>query len=131
MTDREFLNAQIAAVERMKEMNSRSRYQNQNPHPMPPVPSFVNIPENKNQRSDTSFGHSVKHNPPKKDTAPNNVEKKVQKPKSATNNGIFGLPFLDKILKDSDTTLIIGLLLLLMSENADKKLLFALVYILI
>ena len=35
------------------------------------------------------------------------------------------------LFKNSDTTIILGLLLLLLSENADKKLLFALVYILL
>lgn len=40
------------------------------------------------------------------------------------------LPFLDIFSKDTDVALIIGLLLILMSEKADKKLLFALVYIL-
>jgi len=39
-------------------------------------------------------------------------------------------PFAD-ILKNGDTALILGLLLLLFSENADKKLLFALIYILL
>ncbi len=38
---------------------------------------------------------------------------------------------LTKLLKDSDTALILGLLLVLFSENADKRLLFALIYILL
>ena len=41
------------------------------------------------------------------------------------------IPFLNILSKDKDTTLIIGLLLILMSEKADKMLLFALVYILL
>ena len=52
------------------------------------------------------------------------------KNESFQNKG-FNLPFFESILKDSDTALIIGLLLILMSENTDKKLLFALIYILI
>ena len=129
MTDKEFLNAQIAAVERMKEMNSRSHFQNQKSHPMPPVPSFVNIPDNKTKRSDTSFGKSDIPKPPNQNTAPHNIpHKNRNQPQS--DFGI-GMPFFDKFLKDSDSALIIGLLLLLMSENADKKLLFALIYILI
>ena len=107
MTDKEFLNAQLAAVERMKEMNSRSHFQNQKSHPMPPVPSFVNIRDNKNQRSDSSFGSSEKPKQPNQNTAPHKNRNQLQ----------------------NDST--IGLLLLLMSENADKKLLFALVYILL
>ena len=130
MTEKEFLNAQKAAVERMREMNSRSAYYKESPHTMPPVPSFVKLPNNQNERSGTSFDRSEKPKPQNKDTAPDNNFQKFQKPPNI-NNSKIGLPFFDKILKDSDTTLIIGLLLLLMSENADKKLLFALVYILL
>lgn len=43
----------------------------------------------------------------------------------------LGLPFLDNLKNDGDMTLILGLLLLLLSEKADKRLLFALVYILL
>ena len=43
----------------------------------------------------------------------------------------LGLPLLDKLKTDGDMTLIIGILLLLLSEKADKRLLFALVYILL
>ena len=43
----------------------------------------------------------------------------------------FGLPVLDNLKSDGDMTLILGLLLLLLSEKADKRLLFALVYILL
>lgn len=39
--------------------------------------------------------------------------------------------FLESLLKDSDTTLILGLLLILMSEKSDKMLLFALLYIML
>ena len=42
----------------------------------------------------------------------------------------FEIPFLQNFLKDGDSSLIIGLLLILMSEKADKLLLFALLYIL-
>lgn len=49
-------------------------------------------------------------------------------------NSLFGginLPFLDNLKSDGDATLILGILLLLFSEKADKKLLFALIYILL
>lgn len=49
-------------------------------------------------------------------------------------NSVFGginLPFLDNLKSDGDATLILGILLLLFSEKADKKLLFALIYILL
>ncbi len=65
-------------------------------------------------------------------------EPKPQKPpepkKSENDNSFLGglsLPFLDNLKKDGDLTLILGVLLLLLSEKADKRLLFALIYILL
>lgn len=43
----------------------------------------------------------------------------------------FNIPLLNKLMSDSDTTLIVGLILILMGDDADKMLLLALVYILI
>ncbi|MBE6787188.1 MAG: hypothetical protein E7537_02445 [Ruminococcaceae bacterium] len=64
-----------------------------------------------------------------------NPEKPNQPPKPPkTDNsflGGFSLPFLDNLKKDGDMTLILGILLLLLSEKADKRLLFALIYILL
>ena len=45
-------------------------------------------------------------------------------------NGI-NIPFLDLFKTDSDFALILGLLLLILGEKADKRLLFALIYILL
>ena len=45
--------------------------------------------------------------------------------------GSLNIPFLDSLSSDGDMSLILGLLLILMSEKTDKTLLFALVYILI
>ncbi len=58
----------------------------------------------------------------------------LQKPPPTNPPSLFsglGLPFLDNLKSDGDMTLILGLLLLLLSEKADKRLLFALVYILL
>ncbi len=44
--------------------------------------------------------------------------------------GGLGINFTN-LLKEKDTALILGLLLILFSENADKRLLFALIYILL
>lgn len=55
-------------------------------------------------------------------------------PPTQKSNSLFdgvNIPFLDNLTKDGDATLILGILLLLLSENADKKLLFALIYILL
>ncbi len=123
MNESEFLRQQQAAVERMREMNAKASSYNNVKHTMPPVPSFVNITENRRSA------------PPQ---PPENPVTDRQKPiKSPPNNAVraqpngLQIPFLDSIMKDADTTLIIGLLLILMSENSDKMLLFALIYILL
>lgn len=90
----DFYKQQQSAVERMREMNSRST--NNNPQKQ--------IPAQK---------------PPQ------------QKPKDNSIFGSLNIPFLDSISSDGDIALILGLLLILMSEKTDKTLLFALVYILI
>ena len=62
----------------------------------------------------------------------NQTAPKVEPPQkpSPTFSGI-DIPILNKLKSDSDLTLILGLLLLLLNENADKRLLFALLYILL
>ncbi len=116
MTENDFMRQQQAAVERMREMNARAA-KAPGGNKMPPVPSFVRVPPQKDNQ--------VKE---ETDSA-KNTEKEIRKEP----NGLFGtdIPFLGKLFKDSDSTLILGLLLILMSEKADKKLLFALVYILL
>ena len=60
-------------------------------------------------------------------------QKAPEKPPEKSNSlfGGINLPFLDNLKSDGDATLILGILLLLFSEKADKKLLFALIYILL
>ena len=59
--------------------------------------------------------------------------KEEHKKTKTINNSPLGLniPVLDFLSTDKDAALIIGLLLILMSEKSDKMLLFALVYILL
>ena len=52
------------------------------------------------------------------------------KPQSASPLGL-DIPILNRLKSDGDLTLILGLLLLLLNEKADKRLLFALLYILL
>lgn len=92
LTESDFLKQQQSAVERMREMNSRSAFAPPNPKPQDPPP---------------------------------------QKPKNNNSLNSLNIPFLDKLSSDGDMALILGLLLILMSEKTDKTLLFALVYILI
>lgn len=85
MNGNDFLREKQIAAEKLREMNSRSRF--------------------------------------KEEKKP---EKKLQ-----SNGSILGIPALDNLLKTPDTVLLVGLLLILMSENADKRLIFALIYILL
>lgn len=117
MNENEFMLKQQAAVERMREMNRRSQVTNSNPHKMPPVPSFVKVNNTEKKEINQT---------PLPDFA---TEKPKNKPPVKT--GGFGIDFIDNLLKDGDSVLILGLILILMSENSDKLLLFALIYILL
>ena len=58
---------------------------------------------------------------------------KAPPPVPPQSNSLFGLdiPILNRLKTDGDLTLVLGLLLLLLNEKADKRLLFALLYILL
>ncbi len=55
----------------------------------------------------------------------------VKQPRDNSFLGGLNIPFLDNLKKEGDLTLILGILLLLLSEKTDKRLLFALIYILL
>lgn len=74
-----------------------------------------------NERSVYKTQTAEKKAPPKQDKKP------IQN--SPVQRG-FKIPLISDLLKDGDTALIIGLLLLLLNENCDKSLIFALIYIL-
>ena len=118
MTENEFLRQTQAAAERMREMNSRSKQNNSQTHKMPPIPSFVKVNNNENSFNNIAEPQTA-------------IPQKTQKNKPPKNMGGFGIGFIDDLLKDPDSVLILGLLLILMSENSDKMLLFALIYILL
>lgn len=124
MEDNEFARQSREAVEKMREMNSRAVGNNAKQN-MPPVPPFVRVQGNR------------QNTPPQKQRQ-NTAAPKINEPETNKNenknSGILSglnIPFLDMLSGDADISLIIGLLLILMSEKADKKLLFALVYILL
>ena len=127
MNENEFMRQQQDAVERMREMSSRAAPIGTN-QPMPPVPPFVRVQQNRGGgRTQQSYQHNAEPQPDRRRGA----QKAVQN--SGQSGGLFGglnLPFLDMLSNEGDISLIIGLLLILMSEKADKKLLFALIYIL-
>ena len=128
MTEGEFRKSQDDAIRRMREMSDRAASNKANGFNLP-SPDFVRL------RNGVASQQPPK---PAIETSQNNFSGDFSPPKNSSqinrnhpqSNG-FNLPFLDSILKDGDSTLIIGLLLLLMSEKTDKILLFALVYILL
>lgn len=102
--DADFFRQQQAAINRMREMNQKSAYY------VPP---------------------KAQNKPDEPKNMPSNINKHSS---PNTNSGIFAglnIPFLDTLLKEKDATLILGLLLILLSENSDRLLLLALVYILL
>ena len=127
MTESEFILERNAAVRRMQEMNTRSKISENSQHKMPPSPAFVKVNGNSIPPSQSAVSPAAqtreKHTEQNKN---NKTQGENQK-----SGGSFGIPLLDNLLKDGDSTLIIGLLLILMSENTDKILLFALIYILL
>ena len=74
-------------------------------------------------------GSHTQHEQPAQPTKNNNFVKQNKEYDAAQN--LLNIPFLNNLFKDSDSAIIIGLLLILLSEKSDKMLLFALVYILL
>ena len=108
MTNNDFLNQQRTHIERMKEMNARAN---------------AKLP---NQPHAQACKQSAAQDPLKAE-----IKKKtaILENKSTHNKGL-GSTFLEQLNIDGDAALIIGLLLLLISDSNDKILLFALIYIL-
>ena len=69
MNQNEFMRQQQAAVERMREMNSRAQINKDTTHKMPPVPSFVRLGETSqyqnpyNQKTNTPSAKEQTKNP--------------------------------------------------------------------
>lgn len=132
MNDNEFMRRQREAVEQMREMNSRAVPTGAG-QSMPPVPPFVKVQGNRQNRSNSSQPSRQSAQQHSENTPSPTSLPRTEPMSRAKNSGLLGgldLPFLDMLTKEGDVSLIIGLLLILMSEKADKKLLFALVYIL-
>ena len=88
---------------------------------MPPAPPFVKLPE-RTQNNDT-----VKSAPKNTEPLPQN---KHQSDGISTFLSGMNLPFLNNLKNDGDTGLVLGLLLILISEKSDRLLMLALLYIL-
>ena len=141
---RDFLEQQRRAVERMNEMY-RMQQMNSVSHKMPAAPDFVKVnTEHSNNRNNVANkkANNDFHNTNEKNAREQpkiNVDNNPPKKQNKTNqnHGILGgilgginLPFKNGGKLDGDITLILGLLLILASEKADRKLLLALLYIL-
>lgn len=126
MSDNDFMRRQQDAVERMREMSRKAA---ESPaQPMPPMPPFVRLQNRENQpqsQGSAASQQSVQTGP---QASPASNEDSLPHTRKG---GLSSLPFLDMLNIDGDLPLIIGLLLILFSEKADKKLLFALIYILL
>ena len=126
MSDNDFMRRRQDAVERMREMSRKAA--ESFAQPMPPMPPFVRLQNRENQvqsQGSAASQQSVQTGP---QASPASNEDSLPHTRKG---GLSSLPFLDMLNIDGDLPLIIGLLLILFSEKADKKLLFALIYILL
>lgn len=126
MSDNDFMRRRQDAVERMREMSRKAA--ESSAQPMPPMPPFVRLQNRENQpqsQGSAASQQSVQTDP---QASPASNEDSLPHTRKG---GLSSLTFLDLLNIDGDLPLIIGLLLILFSEKADKKLLFALIYILL
>lgn len=126
MSDNDFMRRRQDAVERMREM-SRQAVES-SAQPMPPMPPFVRLQNRENQPQSQGSAASQQSVQTGSQASPASNENYLPHTRKG---GLSSLPFLDMLNIDGDLPLIIGLLLILFSEKADKKLLFALIYILL
>ena len=126
MSDNDFMRRRQDAGERMREMSRKAA--ESSAQPMPPMPPFVRLQNRENQvqsQGSAASQQSVQTGPQAPPASNEDSQSHTRK------GGLSSLPFLDMLNIDGDLPLIIGLLLILFSEKADKKLLFALIYILL
>lgn len=126
MDNNDFLEQQRRAIERMNEMHLKQQIKTGG-YKMPPTPPFVKLNNNKeNLDTVTNQINNEKSSPVFNE--PNKNEKKTANNKVKTKG--FSLPFLSGGAIDRDISLLLGLILILANEKADRKLLLALLYIL-
>lgn len=112
--EQNFFVKQQRAMEQMKEMQRKS---SESHHSMPPAPPFVKLPERKTtDREQNKKTHGNQNQNDK-----NGISDLL---------GGLNLPFLSDIKNDSDIGLVLGLILILMSEKSDRLLMLSLLYIL-
>ena len=126
MSDNDFMRRRQDAVERMREMSRKAA--ESSAQPMPPMPPFVRLQNRENQAQSQGSAASQQSVQTGSQASPASNENYLPHTRKG---GLSSLPFLDMLNIDGDLPLIIGLLLILFSEKADKKLLFALIYLLL
>lgn len=107
LTREEFEKQKSDAAKRIRDM-----YKGQN---MPPYPDFIALPENKEI-------------PQKAEESTKCVRRSPITPAS---NNIFRMLNFSELLKSPDSLLILGIIFLLLSDNADEKLILALIFIML
>ena len=120
MNEAEFSRMKASAVAQMREMNARAGGTGKNGAPTGPS-------LRRTGRQNGGAKTEETYTPPTPEAPP-------VPPKRPNGDGLFGgldLPFLERLRSEGDLALILGLLLILLSERSDKKLLFALLYILL
>jgi cell division septation protein DedD len=139
------------AIKRMQEMQAKSIYNKaekpkskEQPQSKTQSPKQSSQPsqqqsqrptsKTQQQQSNQSVFWENAHSQIQPQPQPQQQSKPQSKQQSKQQSNLLGglnLPFLENLKTDGDLTLILGILLLLLSEKADKRLLFVLIYILL
>lgn len=119
MNNEDFMLEQQRAVERMKEMSAQSKFE-QASHKMPPVPPFVKV--------NRPGGYKM---PEKQISEPTEKSREKESSPDFLSSPLGGIGNILNLKNDPDILLLLGIILLLSSENGDKLLLGALAYILL
>jgi hypothetical protein len=127
------------AIKRMQEMQAKSIYNKaekpkskEQPQSKAQSPKQSSQPSQQQSQRPTSKTQQQQSNQSAfEDLAHSQPQTQPQSKQQSNLLGGLNLPFLENLKTDGDLTLILGILLLLLSEKADKRLLFALIYILL
>jgi len=130
MTEQEFLQEQRRAIERMNEMYKGQQIKTGG-FKMPPAPSFVKVNNDNSNNNSVMVSDKIKQNEPQNNSNKNATSHSLNSSQKTTDFlGGIKLPFLKNGFLDKDISLILGLILILANEKADRRLLLALLYIL-
>ena len=129
------------AIKRMQEMQAKSIYNKaekpkskEQPQSKAQSPKQSSQPSQQQSQRPTSKTQQQQSNQSAfREHTHSQIQPQTQQQSKQQSNllGGLNLPFLENLKTDGDLTLILGILLLLLSEKADKRLLFALIYILL